>query len=98
MSNPDVHLERVAPGLAPGEIVVRVCTPDQLLAEYSIARDPEVIAAASRRLRWQLIATAEEVVYIYFYDGTDGAHLKTIVCRSRPAITSPGVLEKLLED
>lgn len=72
-----VHLERIAPGRAPGGVWIRVCTLERLLSEYA-ATDPETIAA-SAALDGSLALEQNETVWVYFYDGDTGECMRTLI-------------------
>jgi hypothetical protein len=82
MTAADIHLERVAPGLAPRGIFVRICAGDRLLAAHSLLAGDDALAAALRDAEIVNASAAEEV-RSYFYDGDTGECLCTIITRER---------------
>jgi len=81
MNSASIHLERIAPGRAPGGILVRICTIDRLLLERALT-EPELAASAGSFDADATIAAiggGAEEVRAYFYDGDSGECLLTVV-------------------
>jgi hypothetical protein len=73
-----VHLERIAPGQAPGRIYVRLCTLDALLSEHALSEgNTEKYAAADAILSNEQLDRGQKF-WLYFYDGDSGECIGTI--------------------
>lgn len=78
-----IHLRRIEPGTAPGNLYVRVCTlSGSLLTQYAL----DDVAQAENTGTSDLTMTdtwldvhPDDVVYLYIYDGDTGDCVKTIV-------------------
>lgn len=80
MNSDSIHLERIAPGRAPGGIVVRICTLEHLLVERALLAELPTAAAAEADAAIAAAAFGEEV-RAYFYDGDSGECMLTVVAR-----------------
>jgi hypothetical protein len=86
-----IHVERVAPGLAPGALWVRLCSiaadpaGDLLILEGPL-RSPRGIEAVAEAHGTAALAHAEatgEEVRLYVYDGDSGECLTTAIVPGR---------------
>lgn len=74
----NVHLERIAPGRAPGGVWIRVCTIDRLVTEYA-ATDPATVGISAEHDGELAVGTGADRVWVYFYDGDSGECLRTLI-------------------
>jgi len=75
-----VHLEQVAPGLAPGRVWVRICAGEELITEEPLD-DLELVGQLAEKHATAALAYLKRgySVRAYFYDGDSGECKATMV-------------------